>query len=146
MQIYRYPLFNTWPEITRRPTADFLEKIETVSKVMSKIRAEGDAAVRKFTLQFDHADLADYRVSADEIDEADQILEPKLKNAIHIAAQNIDTFHVAQKAVYRIIETMPGVKCWQKSVPIEKVGLYDGMVIKQFLIFDFGFWIGLKKG
>jgi len=124
MQIYRYPLFNTWPEITRRPTADFLEKIETVSKVMSKIRAEGDAAVRKFTLQFDHADLADYRVSADEIDEADQILEPKLKNAIHIAAQNIDTFHVAQKAVYRIIETMPGVKCWQKSVPIEKVGLY----------------------
>ena len=124
MQVYRYPLFNTWPEITRRPTADFLEKIETVSKVMSKIRAEGDAAVRKFTLQFDHADLADYKVSAEEIDEADQILEPKLKNAIHIAAQNIDTFHVAQKSVYRIIETMPGVKCWQKSVPIEKVGLY----------------------
>jgi len=124
MQIYRYPLFNTWPEITRRPTADFLEKIETVSKVMSKIRAEGDAAVRKFTLQFDLVDLADYKVSAEEIDEADQMLDPKLKNAIHTAAQNIDTFHIAQKSVYRVIETMPGVKCWQKSVPIEKVGLY----------------------
>jgi len=124
MQIYRYPLFNSWPEITKRPTADFLEKIETVSKVMSKIRAEGDTAVRKFTLQFDLVDLADYKVSAEEIDEADQMLDPKLKNAIHIAAQNIDTFHIAQKSVYRVIETMPGVKCWQKSVPIEKVGLY----------------------
>ena len=124
MQIYRYPLFNSWPEITKRPTSDFLEKIETVSKVMSKIRAEGDAAVRKFTLQFDLVNLADYKVSAEEIEEAGQMLDPKLKNAIHTAAQNIDTFHVAQKSVYRVIETMPGVKCWQKSVPIEKVGLY----------------------
>ena len=48
MQIYRYPLLNSWPEITKRPSADFLEKIETVSKVMSKIRSEGDAAIRKF--------------------------------------------------------------------------------------------------
>jgi len=47
MQIYRYPLLNSWPEITKRPSADFLEKLETVSKVMSKIRSEGDAAIRK---------------------------------------------------------------------------------------------------
>jgi len=124
MQIYRYPLFNSWPEITKRPTADFLEKIETVSKVMSKIRAEGDTAVRKFTLQFDLVDLAGYKVSAEEIVEAGEKLDPKLKNAIHIAAQNIDAFHIAQKSAFRVIETMPGVKCWQKSVPIEKVGLY----------------------
>ena len=124
MQIYRYPLFKSWPEITRRPSADFSDKIETVRKVMAKIRKEGDAAVRKFTLQFDHADLTGFKVSADEIEEADKILEPELKRAIHIAAQNIDTFHVAQKFSHRIIETMPGVKCWQKSVPIERVGLY----------------------
>ena len=124
MQIYRYPLFNTWPEITRRPSADFSDKIETVRKVMAKVREEGDAAVSKFTLQFDRADLTDFKVSQDEIEEAVKILEPELKKAIHIAAQNIDTFHVAQKFSHRIIETMPGVKCWQKSVPIEKVGLY----------------------
>lgn len=124
MQIYRYPLFNAWPEITRRPSADLSDKIETVRKVMEKVRKEGDAAVRKFTLQFDQVSLTDFKVSADEIEEAVQILDPELKKAIHIAAQNIDTFHVAQKYSPRIIETMPGVKCWQKSVPIERVGLY----------------------
>ena len=124
MQIYRYPLFNSWPEITKRPTADFLEKIETVSKVMSKIKAEGDSAIHKFTLQFDHADIKNFKVSPDEIDQAVQILDPKLKNAIYAAAQNIDTFHVAQKISLKVIETMPGVKCWQKSLPIERVGLY----------------------
>ena len=124
MQIYRYPLFNTWPEITRRPSADFSDKIETVRKVMSKIRSNGDAAIRKFTLEFDKVDLADFKVSPDEIEEAVQRVDPKLKSAIYIAAQNIDTFHVAQKVSHRIVETMPGVKCWQKSVPIERVGLY----------------------
>ncbi len=124
MQIYRFPLFDSWPEITKRPSADFMEKIDTVSKVMSKIRAEGDEAIRKFTLQFDHANIADFKVTALEIDEAVRGLDPKLKAAIETAAQNIDTFHVAQKVSHRVIETMPGVKCWQKSVPIEHVGLY----------------------
>ena len=117
MQIYRYPLINSWPEITRRPTSDFLDKIDTVSKVMAKIRTEGDSAIRKFTKQFDHADIHDFKVSEDEIDEAVKSLTPALKNAILIAAQNIDTFHVAQKFTPRVIETMPGVKCWQKSLP-----------------------------
>ncbi len=124
MQIYRYPLLNSWPEITKRPSADFLEKLETVSKVMSKIQSEGDAAIRKFTKQFDHADIDDFKVSEDEISDAVQRLDPALKNAILIAAQNIDTFHVAQRFSSRVIETMPGVKCWQKSLPIERVGLY----------------------
>ena len=124
MQIYRYPLFSSWPEITQRPTADFLDKIETVRKVMLKIREEGDDAIRKFTFQFDHVDIADFKVSADEIHEAVDSVAQELKNAIQIAAQNIDTFHVNQKVSHHIIETMPGVKCWQKSVPIERVGLY----------------------
>ena len=124
MQIYRYPLFNSWPEITKRPSADFSDKLETVRNVMSKIRNEGDAAIRKFTLQFDHAKITDFKVSAAEIQEAESALTPELKKAIHSAAQNIDAFHVAQKFTPRVIETMPGVKCWQKSVPIERVGLY----------------------
>ena len=84
MQIYRYPLINSWPEITRRPTSDFLDKIDTVSKVMAKIRTEGDSAIRKFTKQFDHADIHDFKVSEDEIDEAVKSLTPALKNAILI--------------------------------------------------------------
>ena len=124
MQIYRYPLFNSWPDITKRPSADFSDKLETVRNVMSKIRAEGDAAIRKFTLQFDHATITDFKVSAAEIEEAELSLCLELKNAIQTAAQNIDIFHVAQKFSPKVIETMPGVKCWQKAVPIERVGLY----------------------
>jgi histidinol dehydrogenase len=124
MQIYRYPLFNSWPDITKRPSADFSDKLETVRNVMSKIRNEGDAAIRKFTVQFDHATITDFKVSTAEILEAELALSPELKKAIHRAAQNIDSFHVAQKFSPKVIETMPGVKCWQKSVPIDRVGLY----------------------
>ena len=124
MQIYRYPLFNSWPEITKRPSADYSGKIETVREVMAKIREDGDAAIRQFTNQFNNVDIADFKVTAEEIDEAVSIIDDRLKKAIHIAAQNIDKFHIAQKMPHRVVETMPGVKCWLKSVPIERVGLY----------------------
>jgi len=124
MQIYRYPLFTSWPEITRRPSADYSDKIETVREVMSKIREDGDAVIREYTNLFDHVDIADFKVTVDEIEKAVRKISPGLKKAIGVAAKNIDTFHLAQKVPHRIIETMPGVKCWQKSVPIERVGLY----------------------
>jgi len=124
MQIYRYPLFKSWPEITRRPSADYSDKVETVREVMLKIREEGDAAIREYTNQFDHVDIADFKVSAGEIKAAVRKIGLELKKAISIAARNIDTFHVAQKVPHHVVETMPGVKCWQKSVPIERVGLY----------------------
>ena len=116
MQIYRYPLFNSWPEITKRPTADFLEKIETVSKVMSKIRAEGDQAIRNFTLQFDHADIKDFKVTRDEIDEAIGLLDPAIQvecildryrsrvatgNAVLCCVDSID----ARAAIWRSAQT-----------------------------------------
>jgi len=124
MQIYRYPLFNSWSEITRRPSADYSDKIETVRKVMSKIRKDGDAAIREYTNQFDHVDIADFKVTTAEIEDAVKKIDPALKAAISIASQNIDKFHVAQKIPHHLVETMSGVKCWQKSVPIERVGLY----------------------
>jgi len=124
MQIYRYPLFNSWPEITRRPSAEYSDKTETAREVMSKIREDGDTAIREYTIQFDHVDIADFKVSTGEIAEAVRKIDPGLKKAIKIAAKNIDTFHIAQKVPHHIVETMPGVKCWQKSVPIGRVGLY----------------------
>ena len=124
MQIYRYPLFNSWPEITRRPSADYSDKIDTVREVMSAILENGDEAIRDYTKRFDNVDIVDFKVSAREIKDAVRSIDPELKKAIKIAAQNIDTFHIAQKIPHRVIETMPGVKCWQKSVPIERVGLY----------------------
>jgi histidinol dehydrogenase len=124
MQVYRYPLLKSWPEITKRPFADHSDKIEIVREVMQNIRENGDDALREYTRRFDLVDIVDFKVTAEEIEDAIQKVDPGLKAAIAIAANNIDLFHVAQKIPHRIIETMPGVKCWQKSVPIEHVGLY----------------------
>ena len=124
MKIYRYPLLKSWPEITKRPFADHSDKIETVREVMENIRENGDDALHEYTKRFDKVDLVDFKVTPDEIEEAVLKVDTDLKRAIAVAANNIDLFHVAQKIPHRIIETMPGVKCWQKSVPIEYVGLY----------------------
>ncbi len=124
MQIYRYPLLKSWPEIARRPSTDNSDKSETVRKILLKIREGGDVAVREYTKQFDKVDIDDFKVTTEEIENAVFNIDPALKNAIAVAAQNIEKFHVAQKVPHRVTETMPGVKCWQKSVPIDRVGLY----------------------
>jgi len=124
MQIYRNPSVNVWDEITRRPICDHSGKREIVRGVMDEIREKGDEAVHKYTRQFDQVDLSAIKVTVDEIADASALLSSELKAAIQRAAKNIETFHVAQKVDHQVIETMPGVKCWLKSVPIEKVGLY----------------------
>jgi len=124
MQIFKYPLFKSWPEIIKRPSADYSDNLELVGRVMSDIRENGDAAIRNYTKEFDHVDISEFKVSTAEIEEALRKTDPGLKKAIHLAAKNIDTFHMAQKIPIRIVETMPGVKCWQKPVPVERIGLY----------------------
>jgi histidinol dehydrogenase len=124
MQIYRYPLRNTWDQIGKRPLMDYSAKAETVRNVMQNIRIKGDAALREYTLKFDHVDLENPEVAQDELQNSEKQLSKSLKDAIAIAAKNIEVFHTAQRTPIHIIETMPGVKCWQKAVAIEKVGLY----------------------
>ena len=41
-----------------------------------------------------------------------------------MAHENIEKFHAAQNVDLPSVETMPGVRCWQKALPIERVGLY----------------------
>lgn len=124
MQIFRYPLQNSWGNICRRPLMDYSAKTEVVREIMQNIRDNGDAALREYTSKFDHADIENLMVSPEEIKASEGKLSKSLKDAIALAAKNIDIFHVAQKIPVRVVETMPGVKCWQKTVAIEKVGLY----------------------
>ncbi len=91
---------------------------------MQEVKQQGDAAVKKFTQQFDKATINDLAVGNEEFMIAQQTLDPKLKAAILSAKVNIETFHKAQLTPPEVIETMPGVQCWRKSVGIEKVGLY----------------------
>ncbi|RAJ87631.1 histidinol dehydrogenase [Chitinophaga dinghuensis] len=124
MQIYKYPNTATWGEILQRPVMDTSALEQKVEAILQDVKANGDQAIRKYAELFDKLQLADLEVPAAALDAAEASLDPALKAAINQAAKNIHTFHSAQQSVPVEIETMPGVKCWRKSVPIEKVGLY----------------------
>src|SRR6476620_5773591 len=108
----------------QRPLCDSSSLEETVKSILHEVKVNGDEAVRKFTLQFDKADISELRVSDIEIDQAGRSLPEELKHAIITAKNNIEKFHAAQLKEIEFVETMPGVQCWRRSTPIEKVGLY----------------------
>ncbi len=124
MKIYRYPQQGEWDTILQRPHLDLSQLHATVKDVLDDIRKRGDEAVKACEAKFDHVTLETLAVSAQEMDEAEGLLDDDLKAAIRLAHDNIHTFHAAQQFEGKRIETRPGVTCWQKSVPIEKVGLY----------------------
>ncbi len=124
MKIYRYPQRESWDEIIARPHLDHSQLQQTVSRVLSDVRQRGDEAVRDYEERFDHVRLSSLAVTEAEMDEAETLVSPELKDAIQMAHHNIYVFHEAQRFREVRVETQPGVDCWQKSVPIEKVGLY----------------------
>ncbi len=124
MKIIRYPEKSEWTEIVKRPHLDVSTLNETVASVLSDVRQRGDEAVKGYELKFDHVDLPSLEVTREEINEAESLVSDQLKEAIKLAHQNIKTFHEAQRFRSKKVETQPGVTCWQKSVAIEKVGLY----------------------
>ncbi len=107
-----------------RPSADISSIEPIVREVLQDIKRHGQAAVEKYSLRFDKVQIQDPRVSETEFEAAAQLVSPELKAAIQMAKKNIEVFHAAQKEQPKIIDTMPGVSCWRKSVAIETVGLY----------------------
>mgnify|MGYP002624067022 CR=1 FL=1 len=124
MKIYRYPTRSEWSEIVTRPRLDLAQLNETVGAVLADVRRRGDAAVRDYERRFDHADLRELAVSEQEMDEAESLVGNELRDAIILAHHNIKVFHVSQRFVGQKVKTQEGVTCWQKSVAIERVGLY----------------------
>ncbi|MBQ6965901.1 MAG: histidinol dehydrogenase [Bacteroidaceae bacterium] len=124
MNILKYPNRAEWGALLERPHRDASELRETVKTVLDKIQQEGDAAVKEFEQKFDKVTLESLAVSEEEMIEAEELVSEDLKQALMLAHDNIYKFHTAQKFVGEKVKTAPGVVCWQKSVPIEKVGLY----------------------
>ncbi len=124
MEAIKYPNKDIWKDILKRPAIDNTSLEATVQSVLLDIKANGQSSVQKYTLQFDKVDIESILVTDDEFTEAEKLISEDLKNAIQLAKKNIETFHNAQKDNMQIIETMPGVKCWRKSIAIQKVGLY----------------------
>ncbi len=124
MKLYTNPAPSRWGDILKRPSLDLEPLQETVHQVLKEVRNLGDQAVRRFTEQYDGVKILDLKVSAEALESAEQEISKELKQAIQVAHQNITRFHESQREPERVIETMPGVRCWRKSVPIDKVGLY----------------------
>lgn len=124
MTIIKYPAREEWAAIVERPHLDVTELNQTVANVLADVKARGDEAVKGYELKFDHIDLDTLAVSSEEMDEAEQLVSAELRQAIGLAHENIKKFHESQRFRSKKVETQPGVVCWQKSVPIEKVGLY----------------------
>ena len=124
MKIYRYPTSEERGEIIARPRLDLTELNHTVATVLADVKERGDEAVRQYELKFDRARLDTLAVTEEEMDEAERQVSNELRDAIILAHHNIKVFHVAQRFVGQKVKTQEGVVCWQKSVAIERVGLY----------------------
>jgi len=124
MKVIKSPKKEVWPKLLQRPVMDQLSLEKKVRKVLQKVKDGGDKALKKFTKDFDGARIRKIMVSEKEIIDATGKVAAELKEAIKLAANNIAAFHSSQLGEEQVIETMPGIKCWRRSVPIEKVGLY----------------------
>lgn len=124
MRIVRYPEREVWKKILERPHTDISALNGVVDDILEDVRNNGDEAVRRCELRFDGVSLKSLAVTEGEIENAVRSVDAELKEAIELAHSNIERFHMTQRTTEHKVETMPGVSCWQKSVAIQKVGLY----------------------
>lgn len=124
MQLIKYPQPEEWKEILKRPVFDSSTLFATVQEILDDVRKRGDKALKEITLHFDKVKIDNLEVTKEEIIEAEAHISINLKQAIEMARRNIWKFHSEQQHKENEILTSPGVYCWQKSVAIEKVGLY----------------------
>ena len=124
MNFIKYPSQEQIKKIIERPHLDVSQLNATVASVLADVKENGDKAVIAYEEKFDHVKLASLAVTEAEIDEAETLVSQDLKDALILAHENIAKFHESQKFESTKVETAPGVVCWQKSVAIEKVGLY----------------------
>ena len=124
MEIFNYPERSLWGGILKRPPLDEQDLSEAVGQILREVKARGDEAMREYEERFDKVQLRDLHVSQPEMERAAELLPKELKEAIQAAMRNIEVFHAAQRRDVVQVQTMPGVLCWQKPVPVERVGLY----------------------
>lgn len=124
LQLYRNPDITEWGTLLERPVMDIGSLENTVVSILKEVKENGDSSLKKYALLFDKTNLNSLVVTKQEITEAEKNISKNLKTAIGVAKKNIEKFHASQKEKIKIIETSKGVKCWRKSVPIEKIGLY----------------------
>ena len=124
MQVKRCPSREQWKELTQRPMPNMAELRAVVEPIVAEVRLNGDRALRELSARFDHCELLSLRISPEDCEAGIRKLPQQLRQAIESAHANISRFHVAQRTPDIKLETQPGVLCEQRSVPIQRVGIY----------------------
>ncbi|RMA64549.1 histidinol dehydrogenase [Ulvibacter antarcticus] len=124
MEMYNKPPKKQWKELTRRPGFEKNQLSSLVYDILNEVKSYGNAALQKYSEQFDKVSINDLLVSEKEMEIAESEVSEALKSAIKLAKNNIEKFHASQQNSEEKIETTSGVFCWRKAVAIEKVGLY----------------------
>lgn len=124
MKTYNKPNKGQWAELSQRPVINQEQLSEAVSSIINDVKLNGDKALIKYASLFDGVELESLAVNENELAQANKLVSQDLKDAVQLAYYNIYKFHTAQQLQEEVVETTIGVKCWRKSVAIEKVGLY----------------------
>ncbi|MBB6610170.1 histidinol dehydrogenase [Pontibacter sp. Tf4] len=119
-----YPETIVWPELAKRPVKDLQELEPTIRGIFKLVQEQGDEALYQLAEKYDGKRPDALLATPEELATAENEISAELKEAILQAYSNIQLFHLQQAEQMPIVETMPGVNCWRKSVAIEKVGLY----------------------
>lgn len=123
-EIIYYPDNNLKKKILSRPFSDDSSVEDAVKDIIADVRRNGDSALFRYARVLDGAKLETLLVSENEISESVQAASAELKSAIAKASENISTFHKAQIVPEVNVETSAGVRCVQRRVPVQKVGVY----------------------
>lgn len=124
MQLIKYPSRENWDELLVRPSIDNKLLLKQVGKILADVQIKGDSALKKYSKKFDGIALRKLFVDVKELKQSEAKITGELKIAIDQAFDNILKFHLTQKEEMKEVETMPGVKCWRKSIPLDRVGFY----------------------
>jgi histidinol dehydrogenase len=122
--LIKYPVPSTYKSLCERPALESKSLDNLVEEIYSQVKLHGDKALIDYTLQFENRTITNIVFSNSEIEDFAAETDPALQEAIRVAYANIQAFHQSQILVENRIETSPGVVCWQKATPIEKIGIY----------------------
>lgn len=124
IELIKFPSRLEYSGLCERPQIDSSLIGNLIKSIFEKVNTKKDEALISLTNEFEKRKIDAILYTEKEIDTYAEATDENLKKAIQIAFDNIYKFHEAQKWVENRIETSPGVICWQKSSPIEKVGIY----------------------
>lgn len=124
MNFLLYPDKAAWAVLAERPAEDWTRLETVVKEIFAEVQTRGNDACLEYTQRFDGVQLQQMLVTDEEFSEAEKLVPQVLQDAITKAAESIDAFHRVQREPVCMVETVPGVRCWRQSMPIDSVGLY----------------------